>query len=138
MMTATTKTAVRGWLLGAACIVLGAGCSNQSSGSGDEILLPQISEFPWKNQTDAGDVFHFNPDQEGVRVSAFSGNEQTNDQLFSFTGSFSDRSINFTYDTSNDTKAGLTYTGTIDGDSAQMTLDSSAGSLVLIKQPPSS
>lgn len=108
-------------------------------GGGDVVdtLIPDLSAA-WKNvnNTQDDDEYFFLPPNQNVASSSFDGNEtvnhsnNTSDQ-YSFSGSFKNSKINFTFN--DGPKQGTKYTGTIKGTApnATMTLTTPSGTITL-------
>ena len=108
-------------------------------GGGDVVdtLIPDLSAA-WKNvnKTQDDDEYFFLPPNQNVASSSFDGNEtvnhsnNTSDQ-YSFSGSFKNSKINFTFN--DGPKQGTKYTGTIKGTApnATMTLTTPSGTITL-------
>src|ERR1043165_4296497 len=118
-----------------AVVCFGCSKADDSGGGGGGIFIPDLANT-WTNKADATNTFFFLVDSAGKKTSTFTGNENPSGggaQLH-FSGSYTNRSIQFTYDAGS-SKSGKSYTGTINDSSNVMTLSSSQlGSLVLEKK----
>jgi hypothetical protein len=124
----------RNLIMKAFVFVLLASCIQCSKG-GDEVFVPDLTK-DWRSTANANDHFFFLVNDPNKNTSSFSGNENiTGGGSFQFTGSFTNKTIQFTFDNASGSKSGKSYNGTINDASNVMTLSSSTlGSLVLEKQ----
>lgn len=112
--------------------VVFVGCGKDDDGSSS--FVPNLSQ-QWTNKADATNTFFFLPANTNVNTATFTGNENPpgGGAQLHFTGSFTNRNIQFTYDAGS-SKTG-TYTGTINDASTVITLNSTQlGNLVLEKK----
>jgi hypothetical protein len=109
-------------------------CSKSGGSSGD--FIP-IIENQWHNKDVADDFFDIGPAaQPGINSSTFTGTEDSASGAgsYSFSGSFTNHNIQFTYDNSSGAKSNQTFSGTINDASTVMTLHNNVfGDLVIEK-----
>ena len=108
---------------------------NKDDGN-DDFFIPDLDN-QWTNKEDNTNTFFFLVDNSNTNTSTFTGNENNPNSVdqYHFSGSFTNRNLQFTYDNSSGDKSGKTYTGTINDASNVMTLhNNDLGDLVLEKQ----
>lgn len=100
------------------------------------VFLPNLT-FTWYNKADATNTnTFFFLNAPNANTGTFTGNENPigGGAQFRFTGSFSNKDIQWTYDAGS-TRSGKSYSGTINDASNLITLNSTTlGSLVLEKR----
>jgi hypothetical protein len=115
-------------------IALSIHCGKGGDGG---VFIPDLS-LGWYNRVDATNGFFFLNAPSNVSSGSFTGNENPiglPGVQYHFSGSFTNKNIQFTYDNSSGTKSGKSYSGTLNDASNEMTLSSSTlGSLVLDKR----
>jgi hypothetical protein len=115
-------------------LMCGCGTGEDRDGAGNETFIPDLPQKAFHNRDNPDDKFFFLQDSEAVHAASFTGNEnnETIPTNFSFSGAFVGRSIHLTYDAASGAKAGLAYSGTIEGDSTKISLSGPGGPLILI------
>lgn len=112
-------------------VSLSFSCGN---GSGDIVdsLIPDLTAT-WTNTADNTDVYFFLVDNIGAASSTFNGNNNFGGEQHTFTGSYQNSKISFTFN--DGPKKGQKYTGKINGNSANatMTLTTPSGTITLQK-----
>lgn len=88
------------------------------------IFIPLIAAKQWTNVLDSTNTFFFIVAQDSTNKSSFTGNENLPDGTqASFTGAFENHDIHFTYEaSSNSSRSGKTYAGTVNDASNLITL----------------
>src|SRR5215471_2734539 len=109
-------------------------CNKSGGSSGD--FIP-IIENQWHNINVADDFFDIGPAaQANVNSSTFTGTEDSasGTAFYSFSGSFTNHNIQFSYDNNSGAKSNQTFSGTINDASTVMTLHNNVfGDLVIEK-----
>lgn len=108
-------------------------CSKDGGSNTTDTLIPDLSAA-WINTADATDQYFFaDVPNAGKASSTFNGNNNYQNEQHTFSGSYQNSKISFTFN--DGPKKDQTYSGKINGNSANatMTLKTPSGSITLQK-----